>query len=66
MKSLPVVALDAVREDVQAAYDYFSARSPKGGEKLLDRYFAMTERIERNPETFPLNFDDYRRALGPP
>lgn len=65
MKSLPVVALDAVGEDVQAAYDYFSARSPAGGDKLLARYFATTDRIESNPEVFPLKFDDYRRALVP-
>ena len=65
MKNLPVVALDAVREDVQAAYDYFSARSPNGGDTFLERYFATTDRIERNPEAFPLKFDDYRRALVP-
>lgn len=50
---------------MQAAYDYFSARSPNGGDELSDRYFATTNRIERNPETFPLKFDDYRRALVP-
>ena len=65
MKSQPVVALDVVREDVQAAYDYFSTRSPGGGDQLLDRYFATADRIGRNPETFPLKFDDYRRALVP-
>jgi hypothetical protein len=65
VKTPPVVALAAVREDVQAAHDYFSARSPAGGDKLLERSFATTDRIESNPEAFPLKFDDYRRALIP-
>jgi plasmid stabilization system protein ParE len=65
MKGLPVVALDAVRADVQAAFDYFSARSPDGGEKFLARYFAVTDRIAQNPEVFPVKFDDYRRSLVP-
>ena len=65
MKGLPVVALEIVRDDIQAAYDYFSARSASGGEKLLESYFATTDRIGRHPETFPQKFDDYRRALIP-
>ena len=65
MKSQPVVALDVVREDVQTAYDYFAARGPGGGDKFLERYFATADRIARNPESFPLKFDDYRRALVP-
>ena len=65
MNSRPVVALDAVREDVQAAYDYFAARGAGVGDKFLERYFAITDRIALNPETFPLKFDDYRRALVP-
>ena len=65
MKRLPVVALEVVSEDLQAAYDYFSARSSGGGEELLDRYFATADRIRLNAESFPLKFDDYRRALVP-
>ena len=65
MKRLPVVALAVVSEDIQAAYDYFSARSSGGGDQLLDRYFATTDRIGLNAESFPMKFDDYRRALVP-
>lgn len=65
MKSVPVVALAAVSDDVQAAYDYFDARQPGSGDRFLDRYFAATDRIALNPEIFPLKFDDYRRALVP-
>jgi plasmid stabilization system protein ParE len=65
VKRLPVVALDAVREDVQAAYDYFEVRAPGAGDKFLERYFRTTDRIALNPETFPVKFDDYRRALIP-
>lgn len=65
MKRLPVVALAAVGEDMQAAYDYFEARGAGAGEKFLGRYFAITDRIAQNPETFPVKFDDYRRALIP-
>ena len=65
MKSLPVVALDAVREDVQAAYDYFAARGTGVGDTFLERYFATANRIASNPEIFPVKFDDYRRALVP-
>ena len=65
MKRLPVVALDAVREDVQAAYDYFEERVARTGDRFLTRYFATADRIGRNPETFPVKLDDYRRALVP-
>lgn len=65
MKSLPVVALEPVREDVQAAYDYFEARLAGAGDRFLDRYFTTTDRIGLNPETCPFKFDDYRRALIP-
>lgn len=65
MKSLPIVALDVVREDVQAAYDYFAEGISEGGERWLERYFATTEKIAENPERFPVKFDDYRRALVP-
>lgn len=65
MKSQPIVALDAVREDVQTAYDYFAERSAGAGEKFLDHYFGIADRIALNPESFPLKFDDYRRALVP-
>lgn len=65
MKSRPVVALDSVREDVQAAYDYFEKRPSGGGDRFLERYFATTDRIGLNPEIFSVKFDDYRRALVP-
>jgi plasmid stabilization system protein ParE len=65
VKSLPVVALDAVREDLQAVYDYFEARVAGAGERFLGRYFATAERIALNPEIFPVKFDDYHRALVP-
>ena len=65
MKRLPVVALDAVRDDMQLVYDYFEARAPRAGDRFLERYFAVTERIALNPEIFPSKFDDYRRALIP-
>jgi plasmid stabilization system protein ParE len=62
---VPVVALAAVSEDVQAAYDYFEARWTGAGDRFLDRYFETTDRIALNPEIFPTKFDDYRRALVP-
>lgn len=65
MKSVPVVALDVVREDVQEAYDYFAEGISDGGERWLERYFATTDKIATNPEMFPVKFDDYRRALVP-
>ncbi len=65
MKRLPVVALAGVREDVQSAYDYFELRVGGTGDKFLSRYFKTTDRIGANPETFPLKFDDYHRALIP-
>lgn len=65
MKSLPVVALDAVRADVQAAHDYFAAHGALNGDRFLERYFVLTDRIALNPEIFPVKFDDYRRALVP-
>lgn len=65
MKSVPVVAFDVVRDDVQIAYDYFEAQSEGAGARLLDRYFATTDRISLNPEVFPVKFEDYRRALIP-
>lgn len=65
MKSLPVVALDPVREDVQAAYDYFEDRLAGAGDRFLNRYFATSDRIGLNPEIFSVKFDDYRRALIP-
>lgn len=64
MKSKPVVALALVSEDVQLAYNYFSARSG-GGDKFLARYFETTDHITINPWSFPLKFDDYHRALIP-
>jgi plasmid stabilization system protein ParE len=63
VKSVAVVALDVVQADVQAAYDYFESRVIGAGERFLQRYFATTDEIARNPETFPLKFEDYRRAL---
>lgn len=65
MNGRPVVALDAVREDVQTAYDYFALRGAGAGDRVLKSYFATTDRIAANPEIFPLKFDDYRRALVP-
>ena len=63
VKSQPVVALEVVSADVQAAYDYFETRLPGAGERFLTRYFATADKIASNAETFPLKFDDYRRAL---
>ena len=65
MKSVPVVALEPVRDDIQAAYDYFEERLAGGGDRFLAHYFAATDRIGLNPETFSIKFDDYRRALVP-
>ncbi|MDO8539971.1 MAG: hypothetical protein Q7S40_05970 [Opitutaceae bacterium] len=65
MKSVPVVALEPVGDDVQLAYDYFEERLMGGGDAFLSRYFAMADRIALNPETFSIKFDDYRRALVP-
>jgi len=65
MKSLPVVALAAVREDVQLAYDYFEERLPGAGERFLENYFKAVERIASNALLFPVKFDDYHRALVP-
>ena len=65
MKSLPVVALDFVRDDVQLAYDYFAEGIAGGGDRFLERYFETTDRIGLNPEMFPIKFGDYRRALVP-
>ena len=63
MKSLPVVTLEAVREDLQAAYDYFETRVAGAGERFLERYFSTADKIALNPEIFPVKFDDYHRAL---
>ena len=52
-----------VRDDVQAAHDYFEEQLPDGGEAFLTRYFATADRIGLNPEIFSVKFDDYRRAL---
>jgi plasmid stabilization system protein ParE len=65
VKSVPVVALDLVQGEVQAAYDYFEAHSRGAGERFLDNYFKTADQIAQNAETFPLKFDDYRRALVP-
>jgi plasmid stabilization system protein ParE len=65
VKRLSVVALDAVRDDVQAAYYYFEARARGAGGRFLEHYFKTADRIALNPETFPVKFDDYRRALIP-
>jgi hypothetical protein len=64
VNSRPVVALALVSEDIQLAYDYFSARLG-GGDKFLERYFETTDQIALNPSIFPLKFDDYHRALIP-
>jgi len=63
VKSLPVVALEAAREDLQAVYDYFEMRVMGAGERFLGRYFAAADKIALNPESFPVKFDDYHRAL---
>jgi plasmid stabilization system protein ParE len=65
MKSVPVVALEPVRDDVQIAYDYFEERLPGEGDRFLRRYFSATDRIALNPAIFSLTFEDYRRALVP-
>jgi len=65
VKSLPVVVLEPVRDDVQAAHDYFELRVARTGDRFLERYFGVVERIGLNPETFPVKFEDYRRALVP-
>lgn len=65
MKGVSVVVLADVSADVQAAYDYVDARKDPTRERVLDRYFATADRIELNPEIFPIKFDDYRRALVP-
>jgi len=65
MKSLPVVALTAVDQDVQLAYDYFEAHLPGAGERFLQHFFAVAGRIEANALLYPVKFDDYHRALVP-
>jgi hypothetical protein len=65
MKPVPVVAIDPVRDDVQTAYDYFEDRVGGTGDEFLQRYFAATDGIGLNAETFPVKFDDYRRAFVP-
>ncbi|MBI5766987.1 MAG: hypothetical protein HZA93_04280 [Verrucomicrobia bacterium] len=65
MKSKPVVALQVVSEDVQSACDYFDARRNGGGDRFLQHYFEVADRIAANPEAFPVKFDDYHRALIP-
>lgn len=63
MNSKPVVALAAVSDDVQLAYDYFADRRTGGGDRFLRRYFTATDGIALNPWSFPVKFDDYHRAL---
>lgn len=65
MKRVPVVALEPVRDDVQAIYDYFDERVAGTGDEFLARYFSTTDRIASNAESFAVQFDDYRRALVP-
>lgn len=65
MKKLPVVALQVVTGDIQAAYDYFEARTVGLSEVFLERYFGITDKTALNSEIFPIKFDDYRRALVP-
>ena len=65
MNSKPVVALPAVSEDVQLAYDYFGARLKGGGERFLARYFEVTDQIALNASSYSVKFDDYHRALIP-
>lgn len=60
-----MVALEVVGDDVQAAYDYFADRLTSGGDRFLERYFEVVDRIALNPETYRLVFDDYRRVLVP-
>jgi hypothetical protein len=43
MKSVPIVALEPVRDDAQATYDYFEERLPGAGEAFLNRCFATTD-----------------------
>jgi plasmid stabilization system protein ParE len=63
VKTVPVVALADVVDDVQAAYDYFESRVLGAGERFLERYFAATDEVGLNPEAFAVKFDDCRRAL---
>ncbi len=63
MKSKPVVALAAVADDVQLAYDYFEDRVSGGGERFFERYFEAIDHAALNPWSFPIKFDDYHRAL---
>ncbi len=63
MKSKPVVALAAVADDVQLAYDYFEDRLAGSGERFFERYFQTIDHVALNPWTFPIKFDDYHRAL---
>lgn len=65
MNSKPVVALAAVSDDVQLAYDYFADRRTGGGDRFLKRHFAATDSIALNPGSFPVKFDDDHRALIP-
>ena len=52
VKSLPVVTLEAVREDLQAAYDYFETRVAGAGERFLERYFQLLTKSRSIPKSF--------------
>jgi plasmid stabilization system protein ParE len=63
VKSLPVVALPEVEEDLRAAIAHYSSWRSDGAAHVLQSYDETVSWIEWNPEAFPKKHGIVRRAI---
>lgn len=63
MKSQPVEFLEQVEHDLRYAKDFYESWKWNGAQDFMQRFRESVAWIEWNPEMFPRQYRQYRRAI---
>jgi hypothetical protein len=58
-----VVALEAVRADLEYARSFYESWKPGGGKEILQKYFEAVDWIEWNPDLFSRKLGAIQRVI---
>ena len=50
------------QQDIQDAYDWYEKQLPNLGERFLNDFYSMLDKISNHPEYYGFAFDDFRDA----
>ena len=58
-----IVIHEGAEEDLNAAAQFYESREPDLGQQFLDELSQTFQHLIRNPYSYMIIFDDYRRCL---